>query len=213
LTEQKRVNINLETNLARLTEEVVARSNEVAALSSKLAKTESDAKTDAQTAREELAKRNARITELETQKDDLTKRMGELNVSITTLEGQIADTERKLVSAEGDRDFLMKELKRLQAEKAELERQFNNLAFLREQVRKLRDEMSIARRLEWIRRGLYGSPTKGGERLQQGFAGPTTAPAPQTNFNLNVELRQDGSVRVVPPQPGPPGSTNAPSPK
>ena len=95
--------------------------------------------------------------------------MADLNTSITSLESQIDNTKKKLAASEGDRDFLLNELKRLQTEKAELERKFNDLAVLRDQVRKLRDELSIARRLEWIRRGLYGS-AKGAEKLQKGLA-------------------------------------------
>jgi septal ring factor EnvC (AmiA/AmiB activator) len=201
LNEQQKVNITLETNIVQRTEEVMTFSNQLTQVGAKLAKTEAEAKAAAQTAQEELAKRDVKINELQTQRDDLTKRMEELNVSITSLEAQIGTTEKKLTAAEGDRAFLLKELKRLQAEKAELERQFNNLAFLREQVRKLRDEMSIARRLEWLRRGLYGSTVKGGEKLQNGFS----TPAAKTNFNLNVELRQDGTVKVAP------ASTNAPA--
>jgi len=204
LAEQKKAVANLATNLAEKSETVVTLSNELTQLSSKLTQLESDSKAAKQTAQEELAKRDSKINELETQRDDLTKRMTELNVSISNLETQITDTEKKLAASEGDRTFLLKELKRLQAEKAELERQFNNVAFLREQVRRLRDEMSIARRLAWFRRGLYGSTTKkGAERLNEGFA--TTASG-QTNYNLDVELRQDGSVRILSP-----GSTNAPA--
>jgi chromosome segregation ATPase len=203
LGDQQRVNITLETNLAKITLELISRSNELVQTSAKLAKAEAEAKAEAQRAKEEITLRENRIKELETQRDDLTKRMSELNVSITNLEKQIADTEKKLAASEGDRSFLLKELKRLQAEKAELERQFNNLAFLREQVRKLRDELSIAKRLEWIRRGLYGSPSqKGAERLQQGFVTPlvrTSIPP-----SLDVELRQDGSVKIAP------STTNAP---
>ena len=199
LTEQKKNAILLQTNLALRTEEVKALSNDLSVVKTKLDKTEAEAKAAAQAAQEELAKRDAKITELETQRDDLTKRMTELNVSITSLEKQITDTEKKLTASEGDRTFLLKELKRLQAEKAELERQFNNLAFLREQVRKLRDELSIAKRLEWIRRGLVGENLSGGELMQRGFG----KRVPQTNYNLNVELRQDGTVKV--------GGTNAPA--
>lgn len=193
LAKTKKDNTTLSETVTNLSKEVASKSSELETLSTKLAKAESDAQSAAQAAKAELEKRDAKIAELETQRDDLTKRMTELNTSITGLEKQIDDTERKLRASEGDRAFLIKELKRLQAEKAELERQFNNLALLREQVRKLRDEMSIARRLEWIRRGLYGTTSvKGAEKLQKGF----TAPAAQSNFNLNVELRQDGSVKV-----------------
>ncbi len=48
------------------------------------------------------------------------------------------------------------------AEKAELERQFNDLAVLRAQVSKLKEELSVARRLEWIRQGLFASTEQRG---------------------------------------------------
>ena len=62
------------------------------------------------------------------------------------------------------------------------------------------DELSIARRLEWIRRGLYGSE-KGAEKLQKGLA----SAGPQTNYDLNVEIKQSGGAKIVSP------STNAPA--
>src|SRR5262249_43185537 len=147
-------------------------------LSATLVKTEDQAKTAAQQAKEEIAKRDAKINDLEGRNDDLTKQMNDLNTSINNLEAQITVTQKKLADSEGDRELLLKELKRLQAEKAELERKFNDLAVLRDQVRKLRDELSIARRLEWIRRGLYGSE-RGAEKLQKGLA----AAGPQTNYD------------------------------
>lgn len=200
LREQRVVNTDLMTKVAQRTEEVARFSNQLDQTAATLAKTEADAKAAADQAREEMAKRDAKIASLEAERDDLTKRMTELNVSITSLETKIADTERKLAASEGDREFLLKELKRLQAEKAELERQFNDLAVLREQVRKLRDELSIAKRIDMIRRGIYGQDLKGAQRMQQ----MGLVPAPKTNFNLNVELKSDGGVNILPPD------TNAP---
>ena len=56
------------------------------------------------------------------------------------------------------------------AEKAELERQFNDLAVLRAQVSKLKEELSVARRLEWIRQGLFASTEqRGAQKLMQGL--------------------------------------------
>lgn len=200
LNEQLKVNITLETNLAVRAVEAETLSNKLATTSTTLARTEADAQAAAESAKQEIAKRDAKIADLEGQNDEMTKKMGDLNTAIAGLETQIADTQKKLELSEGDREFLTKELRRLQAEKAELERQFNDLAVLRDQVRKLKDELSIARRLEWIRRGLYGSE-KGAEKLQKGLA---AAPG-QTNFDLNVEIRQDGGATVVKPE------TNAPA--
>jgi len=223
--DQTKVNTVLEGSLDTKSLELASTSNRVSQLSNLLSRTEAEAKVAAESARQELAtrdegiaKRDGRITELEGEKDTMTRRLGELNTEITQLETHIGETQRKLAASEGDRDFLLKELKRLQAEKAELERQFNDLAVLREQVKKLRDELSIARRIEWIRRGLYGSNTKGGERLMRG----STPERSGTNYDLNAEIHQDGSARIVPgtnqpaatpaPAPAPPGQKPPPTP-
>lgn len=199
---------DLETSLETRIKELEAKSNQVVNLNNKLAKADADAKAAEKRAKDELAKRDTKISELEGQRDDLTKRMTELNSSIDNLEKQITDTEKKLASAEGDREFLLKELKRLQTEKADLERQLNDLAFLRNKVKQMRDELSIARQLEWIRRGLglYSSSKKEAAKVA---VSPEAAKG--TNFNLNVELNQDGSVKVnAPATNAPAGQTNAP---
>jgi chromosome segregation ATPase len=198
LNEQKQVNTQHETDLDVQREALKKLSNTLNQTSATLAKTETDAKAAAKQAAEEMAKRDARISELEGQRDDLTKRMTELNGAITGLEGEIAETQRKLAASEGDRAFLLKELKRLQSEKMELEKQFNDLAMLRDQVKKLKDELSVSRKLDWLRRGIYGTP-KGAEKLLK----PTGNEA-KKNYDLNVELKQDGSVKVNTNAPAPP---------
>lgn len=205
LNEQQKVNASLNQDLDSFTNQVRVLSNKLENVSSTLEKTEQDAKAAAEAARDEIARRDAKIAELEGQNDDLTKKMTDLNTALGGLEKAIDDTKKKLAASEGDREFLLKELKRLQAEKAELERQFNDLAVLREQVRKIKDELSIARRLDWIRRGLYGTE-KGAEKLQKGLAASTT----QTNYDLNVEIRQDGGARVVLPATNAPANPPAP---
>ena len=203
LAEQKTVNVTLEGNITKLKAEATLVSNKLATTEATLTmtetslkKTQEDAKAAADAAAAEMAKRDSKIKELEGQNDEMTKKMVDLNGEIGNLEKQIADTEHKLAASEGDRAFLVKELKRLQMEKAELERQFNDLAVLREQVRKLKEELSIAKRLDWIRRGLYAAANQKGAEVQ--LRG-TALQAPSTNANpgaLNVELRQDGGVKV-----------------
>lgn len=202
LAEQTAVNTVLEQNLSARTKELNEVSNTLVTVTANLAKVREEAQIAATNAAADIAKRDARINELETQRDDLTKRMTDLNGQITDYQGRIEDVQKKLVASEGDRDYLLRELKRLQSEKNDLERQFNDLAMLREQVRKMKDELSISRRLDWIRRGLYGS-LKGAERLQKGFVQP--AATNRGNYDLNVELKQSGGVQVVP------NSTNAPA--
>lgn len=193
--EQVQVNDSLKSSLEQRKKEIADTSNNLVRVSGELARTRSDAQAAAEAAKAELAQRDQRINELETQRSDLTKKMDDLTLNIDKLSLQIADTEKKLSASEGDREFLLKELKRLQTEKADLERQFNDLSVLRAQVAKLKDELSIARRLEWIRAGIYGAQErKGAEILMTGVNQTSGRP----RFDLNVELKQDGSATVVP---------------
>ncbi len=201
LTEQVRVNANLETNLVQRVEELNTFSNKWTFVATTLSKTEIEAKAAAEAARAEIEKRDKQISGLEGEKDDLTKKMGELTGQIGTLESQIKETERKLAASEGDRESLKKELKRLIAEKNELEKKFNDLAVLRDQVRKLKEELSIAKRLDFIRRGLYGFDKKGAQLINEGVR-PLAPKNSATNaFPLNVEVGTDGSSKITTPPP------------
>ena len=202
LEEYRAVNSELTNNLSQTRLSADSLSNNLRTVSANLSKAQTEAKAAAEQAAAEIAKRDSRIKELEGQNDDLTKKMTDLNGAITNLETQIKETERKLATSEGDRVFLFSELKRLQSEKAELEKQFNDLALLRDQVKKLKEELSIQRRLEWIRQGIYGRDSqKGAEKLNKGFAPPATN---RTNVGLNVELRQNAPAKIL-------SSTNAPA--
>ena len=191
---QEQLTMLLQTNLLNHKGELNQTSNQLVKLALDLNKTQKEAQAAAEAARAEMAKRDQKISELETQNDQLDKQAIDMKAAISNLEKSIADTEKQLAASEGDREFLLKELKRLQAEKAELERQFNDLSALRSQVAKLKEELSIARRLEWIPMGIYGMQTqKGAEKLMQAAASPT----PATPYNLNVELKQDGTANVI----------------
>lgn len=211
LQQQEQVNARLESDLekSRTREaEFVVISNkmvkEINDLSAERQALKKEAETVAQLLKdkeEKLAKSEARVTDLESQSKDLNAKLLQLSGSITNLENQILGTERKLAVSEGDREFLLKELKRLQAEKSELERQFNDLSALKSQVGKLRNELAIARRLEFIRYGLFGN-MRGAELLTRREQTPT---AKSNTFSLNVELNRGGGARILPP-------TNAPAP-
>ena len=202
LDEQERMSMYLQTNLAVRTEELSGASNNLTKLNAELARTQKEMQAAAEAARAAIADRDSQISKLTTETNAMSMKMDDLTASIGKLGQQINATERKLAASEGDREFLLKELKRLQVEKADLEKQFNDLSVLKTQVAKLKEELSISRRLEWIRLGIYGtSEKKGAEKL---MAGSTPTPAPTTNnFNLNVELKQDGGTKVVVPSPAP----------
>jgi chromosome segregation ATPase len=204
LEEQQQVNAKFEKDLeaknkglADLTNTVTRLTANLGEVSANLSKTEETLKATQQ----EVVKRDAKISELENQNQALDKQALELGSAITNLTSQIADTQRKLSASEGDKAFLEKELKRMMSEKSELERQFNDLAVLRAQVAKLKEEMNVARRIEWMRQGLVASADqKGAQQLMKGLNVPQTqAKAQKPTYDLNVEVHSDGSVKVIPP--------------
>ena len=214
LERQKQVNADLESDRDKRVKEAEALTNRyvaslatLAQVSNNLVKTEGALKAS----QEETAKRDAKIADLEAQNQALDKQAVDLSTAITNLTTQIAETQRKLAASEGEKGFLEKELKRLMAEKAELERQFNDLAVLRAQVSKLKEELSVARRLEWIRQGLFAATDqKGAQKLMQGPAA-SQVKAPKPTYDLNVEVSADGSVKVIPPLTNRPAATNPPA--
>ncbi len=214
LDRQKQVNADLYADREKRIKEFQSLTNKylesltaLAQVSNNLAQTEVALKAS----QEETAKRDAKIADLETQNQALDKKAVDLSAAITNLTAQIDETKRKLAASEGEKGFLEKELKRLMAEKAELEKQFNDLTVLRAQVSKLKEELSVARRLEWIRQGLFASTDqRGAQKLMQGTA-TTPAKAPKPSYDLNVEVSADGSVKVIPPLTNRPPLTNPPS--
>lgn len=198
LDEQERISMYLQTNLHLTVSNLITKSNEAARISVDLLRAQAEAKANADAyaaAKMESDKRQAEIDKLNGTITDQTKKLTDLDTAIAGLSKQITETERKLAASEGDREFLLKELKRLQTEKTELERQFNDLAALRAQVSRLKEDLSVARRLQWIRDGLYGAAErKGAEQLLLG-----TVPTPdqqRPGVDLNVTIRQDGGVKV-----------------
>ena len=201
LDEEQRVRAMVEKDLDSQKKTFGELTNQFSQISSDLAKTETSLKTS----QEELVKRDTRITDLEAQNQALDSKARDLTLAITNLSTEIAATQRKLSASEGDKAFLAKELKRLMAEKGELERQFSDLTVLRAQVAKIKEDIVVARRLEWMREGVYANADqKGAQRLMQAANPPPPRPA-RPNYDLNVEVNADGSVKVIP------ASTNAPA--
>jgi chromosome segregation ATPase len=200
LEEQAQVNSRLMGDLDVRGSELKQLSNNLSKVIADLEKSDAQAKAAAEqlrTAQAELVKKDKKINELEGERVLLGKQMDKLTNSIGDLEKQITATEQKLATTQGEKDFLLKELTRLRTEKAELERQFNDLAVLRAQIGKIKEELAISRRLEFIRLNLFGATAKGGAAQ---LMTPTRTTTPRgTNYDLNVELRQGGEARVVAP--------------
>ena len=196
LEEQEQVAMKLETNLLLRGQELSSVSNNFINVKAELAKTQKEMQAAAEAARAEIERRDQQIADLTSKTNLYAKEMDKLTSGIDKLSKQISDTEKKLAASEGDREFLLGELKRLQKEKSDLEKQFNDLSALRTQVAKLKEELSVARRLEWIRMGIYGMQEQhGAQRLLA-----NTPPGGKSNYNLNVELKQDGGANIVAPQ-------------
>jgi len=208
LEKQRQVNVELEKDRERKNEVLVTMTNMYSETAANLQKTAATLKATQEEMEKQVAQRDARIAELESQNQALDQRAVDLSTSITNLTAQIADTQKKLLASEGDKAFLEKELQRLMAEKAELERQFNDIVVLRAQVAKLKEELNISRRLDWIRKGLFAADSqKGAERLMH-LASKSAAPQEpdkKPTYDLNVEVNSDGTVRVIPQ------ATNAPA--
>jgi chromosome segregation ATPase len=202
LTEQEAVNQTLETNLATTradySNKLTLSDANLRSTEATLEKVQAEAKAQADADTAELARRGKQISQLQNQTQDMDKQAADLRDHISGLETQIAATQDKLARSEGDRNGLVKELKRLQEEKIVWENRFNDLAILKAQVRKLKDSLAVARNLDWLRRGIYGAANeKGGERLIH----PATFATPAANLTLNVELRQSGDTKITAPSP------------
>ena len=214
LEKQRQVNAELEGDRTKQQAAYEEISNNLTKVSANLTKTSAElAKTEValKASQEETARRDAKIADLEAQNQALDKRALDLSTAITNLTAQIEETKRKLATSEGEKGFLEKELKRLVTEKSDLERQFNDLTVLRAQVAKLKEELTIARRIDWIRRGLFsGSEEKGAQRLMKKPTPPQPADS-KPNYDLNVEVKSDGSVKVIPPLTNSPAATNPPA--
>jgi predicted nucleic acid-binding Zn-ribbon protein len=191
LDELRQVNLMLTNDLAGSRQETLAFSNQFTEASTELTAT----KVSLQTAQDQIAGLNGRIAGLESRNRVLDQRAAALTNAIASLNAQIAETEQRLSSTETNNAFLEKELQRQIAAKNELESKFDNLTTVRAQVKKLKNDLVVARRLQWMHNGAEtGSPQKGAQLLMQRTSPVPTQPP---HYDLNVEVSSDGSIHVV----------------
>jgi septal ring factor EnvC (AmiA/AmiB activator) len=115
--------------------------------------------------------------------------------ALRDLETRIGETERQLAAAQGDRDILMRELQRLQTEKAELERRFNDLVVLRDQMQRLQEDLAADAERDALRLKLNRKRhLKGAELLMRGFDQVDSGDS--SSVDMEVEIRRDGSSRI-----------------
>ena len=185
-----------------------------AALDQAKARAEADAKAAAarlaateKSKAEEIAKRDASIKDLQDTRDQLNAKIAGLNADIAklnstigTLNARITLVEGELQVAKDDKSFLTKELARMQGERTEMERKMNDLAFLREQMSTIKSDQAIARRVDWMRRGVFMDERKLGTLLNDGLKPlPSSKPSSTRGSQLNVEVHRDGTVTIKAP--------------
>ena len=102
LEEQRQVNTSLGGDFKKQQQEFADLTNAYARVAAALAQTETALKS----AREDIARRDARIANLESQNQALNQRALDLSRVISNLTAQIEDTQRKLAAAEGVKPLL-----------------------------------------------------------------------------------------------------------
>jgi chromosome segregation ATPase len=198
LDDLRQVNLMLTNDLDISRQGLMILSNQYIAASASL----SDTKTALKTAQYQ-------ITSLEAQNQALDRRAAEMTNAIATLSAQITETQKKLVESETNNTFLENELKRQVAKKAELERRFNDLSQVRTQVKRLRDDLVVARRLEWKREGVDPVKQQKGAQLLMARTSTTNRIIRPPDYNLSVEVSSEGSVKVVPTLTNAPAAPNS----
>jgi chromosome segregation ATPase len=207
LDDLRQVNLMLTNDLEATRQALTEASNQLIETSDTL----SNAQAAYQTAQGEITNLNGRIADLESQNQELDQRAAQLTSTISNLTDQITDTRQKLADSETNNVFLAQEIKRQLAEKAEWERKFNTLSVVRAQVRTLKGKLEVARRVEWMREGVYANTQeKGAQRLMQRTPPPRALLPRPEHYDLNVEVGSDGSVRVIPALTNAPAITNSP---
>ncbi len=200
------VNLMLTNDLSLTHQQSEELSNSLINATATLASTKSELATEQDkvvTLTNQLSNLNNQIADLEDQNKVLDQRATDLTNTIAQLNAQIEETQNKLAVSETNNAFIQAELQKQLAEKAELEHKFNDLNAVRAQVKKLKDELFVARRIQLDKND--NGTKKGGQLLIERTPPPSAKPAP--NYDLNVEVGSDGSVKVIPPL----GKTNSPA--
>lgn len=199
ITDLNQVNLALTNDLATSRQQAAEFSNNLATTSATLAADQASL-ADAQG---QITNLNSRISDLELQNKTLDQRASELSSNLADLNLVIETTKQKLAKSEAGNAFLQQELQRQMAQRAELEHKFSDLDELRQQVKKIKSDLFVARRLHMMQNS--SSQKKGAELLMQRAVTVPAAEAMPSN-GLNVEVGSDGSVKVIPPLGAPTNS-------
>ncbi|MCB1124894.1 MAG: hypothetical protein KDM81_00250 [Verrucomicrobiae bacterium] len=191
----KQRNGELQQRLTATTSDLLSYSNRLTVAQAGLVEARDAAAKAAREAEQELQKREARIADLEVANKNLDQQAKAASEAIHDLETRIGETERQLAAAHGDRDLLMRELQRLQTEKAELERRFSDLVVLRAQMQQLQQDLAADAERDALRAQLNRKRhLKGAELLMRGF--DSAVEEESNTVDMEVEIHRDGSSRI-----------------
>ena len=197
LNDLRQVNLTLTNDLNDTREQLVDLSNQVLTISGSL----SNSDTQLKTAQDQIAALQAQNQALDVQAAQLTN-------TITDLNAKIIEANTQLAESETNNTFLQSELQSQVAARNELERKFTDLNAVREQAKKLHNELVVQRRLNWIREGTQPNNNVKGAQLLMARSWPTNQLVPPSHYNLNVEVDSSGAVRII-SDTNTPAATNA----
>ncbi|HSY43219.1 MAG TPA: hypothetical protein VK811_04865 [Candidatus Acidoferrum sp.] len=190
LNDLRQVNLVLTNDLNSSREQLVDLSNQMITISNSLSG--QLASSDAQ-----LKSAQDQIATLQTQNDALDQQAAELTNTIDALNAKISAAQVQLAESEKNGAFTQAELTNELAANAELQRKFNDLQVVRQQARKLHDELVVQRRLSWIREGTQPNSGTKQATLLMARTWPTNRLVSPSHYNLSVEVDSSGAVHIV----------------
>ncbi len=210
LAEQDLANSNLQSTLnATVNETRRKASNDIASIQATLSnayanldKSRSDAKAAADKVDADLADKDKQLAQLQAQNAYLNAESTNLFGAMTNFQAQADAARNKLATTERDNKLLMSEYNLAETKREELQKKFNDVAALKAQLKSVQETIVIARRVDWIERGLYEANDRKGDQV---LINPRAPASPATNVALSVDLHQNGAVRINSAAP-----TNAP---
>jgi chromosome segregation ATPase len=190
LNDLRQVNLALTNDLNSSREQLVDLSNQMITISNSLSG--QLASSDAQ-----LKSAQDQIATLQSQNEALDQREADLTNTIDTLTAKINAAQMQLAESEKNGTFMQSELTNELAANAELQRKFNDLYVVRQQARKLHDELVVQRRLAWIREGTMPNNGTKQATLLMARTWPTNHLVSPSHYNLSVEVDSSGAVHIV----------------
>ncbi|HEX3626508.1 MAG TPA: hypothetical protein VH280_13920 [Verrucomicrobiae bacterium] len=186
LTDLRQVNLQLTNDLTSSRQQLVLLSNQVLSISDSLSNSDT-----------QLKSAQDQISTLQAQNQALDDQASELTNTINTLKARIQAATTQLADSEKNSGFLQSEVTNQRARYATLQARFNDLKTIRDQAKKLHNELVVARRLQWIRQGSQPGNNVKGAQLLMARSWPTNTLAPASHYNLSVEVDSSGGVHIV----------------